>query len=424
MSVLRSAAPLLLSILAFASPVSAAVPDDFAQETRVSGLARPVAMVFLPDGRLLVAEQKTGQVKLLLPEDTQMAGTVLTVSGLETQNNEAGLLSLAIDPAWPQRPYLYCHYTALSPREMRLTRYTASGDLDDAQSNTLSFDSGTAVHLLTGIPDVFGNHNGGSLRFGTDGFLYFSIGDDENRCAAQVIDDFRGKVLRLDVTLVPEQGEVSLTDLVAAGNPYVGQGDIAGLVWAIGMRNPFRMALDSQTNGLFVGDVGQVTREEISHVQSGGQNLGWPYREGTTDFPEQAGCPDPPGIVLLEPIYDYGREEGASVVAGFVYRRSATATAPWPLDYEGDFFFIDFYKDYLIRLTGSGQNWSIAPVVTGQPAAGRWATGLVQAADFAIAPDGAVYYVTLGGTIQRIRYTGTIVPTEKSSFGGLRSRYR
>ena len=420
----RFAALVFACVVALPSGAQGGVPTEFAQETVASGMLRPVAMAFLPDGRLLVAEQKTGNVRLFLPDDSQAPAPVLTVPGLDIANNEAGLLSLAVDPAWPARPYIYCHYDAATPNEIRLTRYTATGDLDDPESLALSFSTVTAVNLLTGIPDNAGNHNGGALRFGPDGYLYFSMGDDENRCAAQDVDDFRGKIFRLDVSQLGESGPVTRAELIAAGNPFVGQGSIASLVWAIGLRNPFRMAMDALTGGLFVGDVGQSTREEISHVQVGGENLGWPYLEGTSDFPEQAGCPDPPGAELLAPIHEYGRSEGASVIAGFAYRRPAAATAPWPLAYEGDFFYIDFYRDDLIRLTGSDQSWSIAPDVNGQPEAGRWANGLISAADFAIAPDGAVYYVQLTGSLHRIRYTGTIVPVESTTFGGLRARYR
>lgn len=425
----RFAALILPCVLFGAVDARAAVPTEFAQETVASGLALPVALAFLPDGRLLVAEQKTGNLRLFLADDSQAPGPVLTVPGLDIVNGEAGLLSLAVDPDWPARPYIYCHYDAATPNEIRLTRYTATGDLSDPESTALTFSPASALDLLTGIPDNAGNHNGGTLRFGTDGYLYFSMGDDESRCSAQDVDDFRGKIFRLDVSDVAEVEPVPLADLVATGNPFVGQGSIASLVWAIGLRNPFRMALDAETGTLFVGDVGQSTREEISHVQTGGENLGWPYREGTTDFPEQAGCPDPLEVDLLEPIHDYGRTEGASVVAAFVYRRPVGGTAAWPLEYDGDFFYIDFYRDYLVRMTGSDQSWSIAPEVEGQPAAGRWANGFRSAADFAIAPDGTVYYVQLvdlgqgTGSLRRIRYTGTIVPNERTTFGGLRSRY-
>lgn len=426
----RLAALMLACVLSSPADTRAAVPTEFAQETVASGLALPVAMAFLPDGRLLVAEQKTGNVRLFLSDDSQAPAPVLTVPDLDIVNGEAGLLSLAVDPGWPARPYIYCHYDAAAPNEIRLTRYTATGDLSDPASAALTFSPASALDLLTGIPDNAGNHNGGTLRFGTDGYLYFSMGDDESRCSAQNVDDFRGKIFRLDVSAVVDAEPVPLADLIAAGNPFVGQGSIASLVWAIGLRNPFRMALDAETGTLFVGDVGQSTREEISHVQSGGQNLGWPYREGTTDFPEQAGCPDPEEVDLLEPIHDYGRTEGSSVIAAFVYRRPDGADAPWPLEYEGNFFYIDFYRDHLVRMAGTDQSWSIAPEVEGQPAAGRWANAFRFPADFAIAPDGSVYYLQLTdlsqstGSVRRIRFTGTIVSNESTTFGGLRSRYR
>ena len=411
----------LLVCLPLAAAAQIVVPDGFDVEDVAGGFDRPVALDHLPDGRVLVAEQKTGAVYLILADDTPVASAVLTVPDLETGNNEAGLLSLAIDPAWPARPYVYCHYTATNPREMRLTRYTASGTLDDPQADDLAL--GAPVDLLTGLTDTAGNHNGGSLRFGPDGFLYFTVGDDERQCDVQDLSSFNGKVLRLRVDALGASGPVALADLVAPGNPYAGQGPVASLVWASGFRNPFRAAMDAQTGELFVGDVGEITREEISRVASGGENLGWPFREGTVAFSPPSACDDPQGATFLEPIWDYGRTEGASVVAGFVYRAPDGAERAWPEQYEGDFFFCDFYQSDLRRLTGSGQDWSIAPAVAGQPAAADWADGLASAADFSIAPDGSVVFVSLAGTVHRIAYVGP-VRDDATSFGRLRARFR
>jgi glucose/arabinose dehydrogenase len=415
---------LLVLLVAVAADAPAAVPTDFEQSEVLGGLDAPVALAHLPDGRLLVAEQKTGNLRLVLADDTLVSAPVLTVPDLETANNEAGLLSLAVDPGWPQRPYVYVHFTARDPREMRLVRYAATGSLTAPDGDDLGFDPASALVVLDGIPDDFGNHNGGTLLFGPDGFLYFSVGDDEDRCAAQRLDSPLGKVLRLDVADLGASGPVSTADLVAAGNPHAGQGGIAALVWALGLRNPYRMAVDAATGELFVGDVGEVSREEISRVAEGGENLGWPFREGSLPIQPPGSCDDPGGAEFVEPIWDYGRTAGVSVVAGFVYRAPDGADHPWPAAYAGDVFFADFFRDDLRRLTGAGQDWQIAAPVEGQPGPEDWANGLSTAADFAIAPDGSVVYASLGdGTLHRIRYVGA-VPTDTTSFGALRARYR
>ena len=415
---------LLLAITCFtaaAVPVSRAAvstPDGFEAETIASGLDQPVAVDHLPDGRLLVAEQRSGNIRLILDDGSLVSSPVLTVTGLELLNNEAGLLSLAIDPSWPERPYIYCHYTNDSPSEMRLTRYTATGTLSSGSAADLQF--GTAVHLLTGIPDVAGNHNGGTLLFGPDGHLFFSIGDDETQCAVPDNDRFEGKVLRLGVSEVGATGPVDRADLVVTGNPFVGQGEIASLVWTKGLRNPFRMTLDPVDGALFIGDVGEVSREEISRVDGPGLDLGWPFREGTLSITPEDGCTPPTDPDYLEPIWDYPRDQGVSVVAAFVYRAPDGASNPWPTEYEGDVFYTDFFKTYLRRLTGQDQSWSIAPAVAGQPTTTDWARGLSYGGDFTITSDGSVVFVsTLGGTVERIRYTEAAVSAPPARIEGL-----
>ena len=401
----RLLVPMLLC--AATAAAAATVPTDFVSETVATGLDQPVALEFLPDGRLLVCEQRTGNLRLVLTDGTLLPDPVLTVPDLILDNGEAGLLSLAVDPAWPDRPYVYCHYTAATPVEMRLTRYTASGTLDDGTSSALSF--GSPVDLLTGIPHQAGNHNGGTLLFAPDGFLCFSLGDDERQCDVMTNDRFPGKILRLDVSGVGATGPVDRADLVASGNPFVGGGDIASLVWTKGLRNPFRMVVDTADGTLYVGDVGEVSREEISRVPTGGLNLGWPFREGFLVVDPRDGCTEPPSPDYTEPIWDYGRDQGVSVVAAFVYRAPSTATVPWPVEYEGDLFYVDFFEPYLRRLQASDGSWSIAPAVDGQPNPTDWATDLDTAGDFTIAPDGSVYSVsTFGGTVERIRYAGAV----------------
>jgi len=394
----------------FAPIAHAAVPDDFVVRTIATGVDQPVALDALPDGRLLVAEQRTGNLRLILGDETLVALPVLTVPGLELGNSEAGLLSLAVDPRWPEEPHVYCHYTNASPSEMRLTRYTATGTLDDPQASDLAF--GSPVQLLTGIPDVAGNHNGGTLAFGSDGLLYFSIGDDETQCAVFDIDRFEGKVLRLDVSGIGSSDRVTRSELVATGNPFVGQGDIASLVWTKGLRNPFRMVIDPVDDALFIGDVGQVSREEISYVTAAGVDLGWPFREGNLVVLPGDGCTEPSSPQYQGPIWDYGRTEGRSVVAAFVYRAPIGASRAWPAEYEGDFFYVDFFEGDLVRLTGAGQSWSRAAPVGGQPSGDVWGNDFGFAGQFRVAADGSIDYVdTFGDAVRQIRFEGTASDT-------------
>jgi glucose/arabinose dehydrogenase len=411
------------------------LPTEFSDAIVADGFDRAIDLALLPDGRMLLAEQKSGRVMVLLETGTQGSTDALVVPGLETAHNEAGLLAIAIDPQWPARPYLYTWFTAAASNDCRIVRFTGSGALDDPLSTSLTFDPSSAVEILVGVRDDAGNHNGGTLLFGTDGMLYVSIGDDESRCSAQDVNSLLGKVLRLRVDQIGPAGPVPQTEIAPTDNPFFAQGGVAALVWAYGLRNPFRMTRDSETGTLFIGDVGQSTREQVSHVESGGVNLGWPFREGTFLF-TTTGCTEPPDFDSLAPIVDYGRSEGASVVAGFVYRPPGTATAAWPQRYHGNFFYIDFYRVQLRRLVGTGQNWMVGAEVPGQPEPGAWASGIGAAVDFEVGPDGSVLWVSLystagseatGGSVHRITYTGQgtgVESDEVRSIGSFKSRYR
>jgi glucose/arabinose dehydrogenase len=352
---------------------------------------------------------------------------------VNTSGGERGLLSIAIDPGWPQRSLVYAYYTHDDgrTRDCRLTRYQASGDLDGSGDGLITIDSGTALHLLTDIPDIASNHNGGDLRFGPDGMLYLSIGDDEDRrCEAQNLASLLGKVLRLKVDHLEAgaTGTVTRADLAPGDNPYDGQGESAALVWAYGLRNPFRMHVDPQTGGVFVADVGKDNFEEVSHVDTPGPNLGWPHREADAvyNIGTQA-CPEPPDFTYQSPIDAYSHAGGGprSVISVGTYRSpSSNQLERWPAEYEGDYFYAEFYQGWVVRLKGAGQSWSVAPAVEGQPQAEYWATNLgSNPVDFQWGPDGALYYLSRGtGSLRRIHFPEGLT-AEPASMGSVKSRF-
>jgi glucose/arabinose dehydrogenase len=426
---------LLATLLAapLAIPVAAqpSYPTDFRDVTVVGALTLPTSIAPLPDGRVLIAEQWNARVRLVVDGQIGATDPVLTVPNVNTSGNERGLLALAVDPAWPARPYLYAYYDFSSgtTRAVYLTRYTGVGDLADASSSNLTFDAASALHLLTTIPDAASNHNGGCLRFAQDGTLFVSNGDDASRCAAQIVNDFRGKILHLEVDQLPAgPGTASLADLVPPGNPFSGQGPIAELVWAIGLRNPFRFHIDPNDGALFIADVGESTQEEWDRVASGGLNLGWPFYEGDFHVTVVSGCTEPGGFVSLPPIRSFDRTalSSASGMSAGIYKSRPGAAKRWPAEYNGDYFYAEYYQGWVVRVKGSGSAWSVAPQVPGQASATNWATGLDSPVDFQIAPDGSWYYLSqLGGELHKIEYTGIVtgVPATSSSFGGLRARF-
>jgi glucose/arabinose dehydrogenase len=371
-------------------------------------------MAFLPDGRLLVVEQKSAKIRLFVNGTLSATDPVATLPGVRTSGAEQGLLGITVDPGWPARPYLYVHCDDNSGSWIRISRFTAAGDLAFTTDGLLTVDPATRYDLLNRLPDNASNHNGGTVRFGPDGMLYVSLGEDANRCAAQDSSFLGGKILRLDVSRLPAGagGPPPFALLVPPGNPWGAAPDSgARLVWAQGLRNPFRFSVDPADGALYVGDVGENTWEEIDRIAGGGGNYGWPRREGP--LTQSPTCPNPL-VTGLPPIYAYDRTgSGASIIGGCVYRRPTGAPTGLPSVYEGDYFFSEYYTGFLRRLTGSGASWSLAAPVAGQPSATDWGQGFDQVSDWAVGPDGALWYCRQStnyasntGDIRRIVVTG------------------
>lgn len=411
-----------LAILILGAPDRASagtVPIGFTDLSMVPDLNAPVGLTFLPDGRLLVIEQGAATVQLVKFGVVNTATPILTVPEVETTGGEQGLLGIAVDPGWPLRPYLYFHYDHVGDFHIHIARFTVTGDLDFTGNGGLAIDPGSRYDLLTDIPDGAENHNGGTLRFGPDGMLYVSLGEDATRCAAQDSVTLRGVILRLDVSGLPAGpgGPAPKAVIAAPGNPFSAHPNLnARLVWAIGLRNPFRFHIDMPTGDLFIADVGEGTWEEIDIAQSGGLNFGWPHREGPVAFNQS--CPDN-NSAFIPPIYAFNRTGmSAAIISAGRYRRPATGIDRFPSSYDGDYFFMDYYQGFLRRLTGSGNSWSIAPIVPGQPDATNWGTGFSYVSDWTLGPSGALWYVrqfdsSFGpntGEVRRISYASGAAP--------------
>jgi len=392
---LRAALLALAAAPVLAGPVSAqvVVPDGFSHEVVSAGLLAPVGIAVLPDGRLLVVEQKTAKIRLI--RDGALLPDVGTVADVNASGLERGLLGIAVDPLWPSQPYVYVHFTGFAPDGVHIERYRLAGDLTGTGDGQLTFAADARYRLLDAIPDVRPIHNGGTVRFGPDGKLYVSLGEDDDRCAAQDTVSLRGVI---------GGGPPAFDALAPADNPYAGAGDPRRrLIWALGLRNPFRFHIDPANGALFIADVGYAKWEEVDRADHGGLNFGWPGLEALEPF--QGGCPAPSPT---PPIQHYGRGSVAAIVSAGVYRAPAGASTPFPLEYEGDFFVNDFYEGRLRRLSGSGDTWAPADTVAGQPSSDIWALGLGGACDFAVGPDGSLWFCRQDGaggpgTIERIR---------------------
>ena len=214
-----------LLLLLAASARGQRVPDGFAVQTLASGLDSPVAIEFLPGGRLLFAEQSTGNVRLFRDGVGLQTTPVLHIPNVAA-GGERGLLGIAVDPAFPARPYLYTHVTVATPRHIRIARYMLAGDLSGTGDLPLVADTASRYDLLDDIADQADNHNGGTVRFAADGLLYVSLGEDASYCRAQDTTALGGVVLRLETgTLPPGAGRAFRAQLTPFDNPFVTRPD-------------------------------------------------------------------------------------------------------------------------------------------------------------------------------------------------------
>jgi len=420
---------LLLSTLSapIASRPAAAVvqvPANFVNETLATGLNEPNSFAFLPDGRLLFTEQRTGNVRLFA--NGHVSATILvTVPSLESAAYERGLQGVAVDPAWPARPYVYLYYSRTNGF-IRLVRYTASGDLSVATGENLLLSA--PLLLIDDLPDLTVYHQSGCLRFGPDGMLYVSVGDDDSGyCLAYDPTTLHGDILRLRVSTLPAGGgpQVSRALLAAPGNFFAASPDSnARLVYAYGMRNPWRIQVDRVTGIVYGCDVGESDFEEENEIRPGDW-LGWPYREGYKIMIRPS-CPEPGGpgtLAFKAPIAVFGRDTNLhAVVSGGPYEPAVGGSNNWPPAYyaqRGDVFYGDYFMGYLRRLSYIGGAWQRAAPVPGQPDDSTWASGLISSVDFLVGPDGSLWWMSQfdstlfgqTGTLNRIRYVGpTAVP--------------
>lgn len=290
------------------------------------------------DARLFVV-QKAGLIRILNPNGTINATPFLNVSALTTSSGERGLLGLCFHPNYATNGKFYINYTRSSDGATIIAGYTVS-TVNPSVANT------TATILMT-ILQPYANHNGGSLKFGPDGFLYIGMGDGgsggdpENRSQNKL--ENLGKMLRIDV----DNPVAPLNYGIPATNPYVG---IAGNdeIWAIGVRNPWKFSFNRLNGDLWIADVGQSQMEEINKItnpQPAGLNFGWKCYEGSSVY-NNAGCP---GIsALAMPFAEYNHDQGCSITGGYFYTGSQ-----YP-NFANKYFFADYCENRLGYANASG----------------------------------------------------------------------
>jgi glucose/arabinose dehydrogenase len=405
----------LLSIAALVSVASSSwsqsVPAGFIYQQVIAApfTGEPVAFAFLPDHRIVFVERNGG---VRISAAGSIASTLIHTIPAVSAGDERGLLGVAVDPDWPTRPYLYFYLTQTDSTS-RLTMFQASGTLTDSTSTNLSLAN---EFLLLEIPDLTESHNGGGLEFGPDGMLYLSLGEDLLRCPSQDKTSLLGKLVRLDVSLMPGvgSGPPPKADLAPADNPFAAAVDEnERLIWGWGLRNPFGFTIDPATGDAFIGDVGATQFEEVDLIPSssgGGQNFGWPVLEGFVPAPFGDSC----GVTntFTDPIFAY--PHGAlpsAIIGGPLYRFVPIETRAFPITYDGMYFFADWGGSWIRRLVLGQSGWELAPPASGQPTAQNWAEGIVNITQVEEGPDGALYIMRRAGTLRGLYRIARDAPT-------------
>lgn len=384
----RRALPLTVALLLaipplIGGPAAAALPSFYTDTLVAGGFSIPRSLAFFPNGTLIVVENDGGF--LFVNGSTKAAGG--TLAGLATAG-EQGLLGVAVDPDYPTRPYIFVHYTTASNVQIaRFNITNASG------AGRPSVDLASKLVLLSDIPNVNTNHNGGTVRFGSDKHLYVSIGDDAQAggCTAQNLSFMAGKILRLNIDDTADPAN-RLT-LAPSDNPFYNASNAnTSLVWALGLRNPFRFDIDRVTGKLYIGDVGQSALEEVD-ISAGGENFGWPYFEANATYRATL-CPtDSAFPTWTRPIYSYPNPGGAAIIQAALYRGvDYPNDASFPPEFNEDPFFFDFYSGNLrvLREDANATTWSLVRGVDSV----NFATFMAYVTDMQVGPDGALWYTT------------------------------
>ena len=361
-----------------------------------------------------------------------LGGKVQMISGLSSSNpikrevfqlspkdgkfdaqGESGFLGFAVHPKYAENKQVFVYYSLRIDGKLhqRISRFL----LSSVQPFTVDPQSEQA--LISQL-DPAGNHNGGDLHFGPDGYLYISCGDgggggDPFDSGGFINKDFHAAVFRIDVDKragnpAPNPHPSVITDAqgaahyaIPADNPFLGVTSHRGRTldprsvrtetWATGLRNAWRFSFDPKTGACFAGDVGQNLYEEIDILVSGG-DYGWHDVEGFHDFNQKdaAGKKGMPGKAnasgYQRPIHEYGRQLGASVTGGVVCRGERVPAIA------GAYVFADFASGRIFSLHDRGGKWESREVARDSAVSG-----------FGHDPsNGDVLVASLAGQIKRI----------------------
>lgn len=397
LSPVRTSVFTLSLILAVASMARAAekidespLPLEAARAFPNLEFIRPLLLTHAGDGsgRVFVCSQ-LGKIHVLDGADENADKTQIFLDiekrvVYKDNENEEGLLGLAFHPKYKENGQFFVFYTSMAaPHLSVISRFRVSKD------DPNHADPNSEEEILR-VKRPFWNHDGGTIIFGPDGYLYIALGDgglaNDPLKNGQKMTTVLGKILRIDV----DHKDAGLEYAVPKDNPFVGAkdttGDVRGEIWAFGLRNVWRMAFDRATGLLWAGDVGQDLWEEIDIIVRGG-NYGWSVREAKHKFGPNGAEPRPD---LIDPIWEYHHDVGKSITGGQVYRGKKLPVLV------GSYL----YADYI-----TGKTWGLKyDEKTKTVTANREIKGnIMPVVSFGEDETGEAYYMTTQGWLFRFR---------------------
>jgi glucose/arabinose dehydrogenase len=308
---------------------------------------RPVDFQSSRDGtnRVFVVEQE-GKVSVFENKsNVNSKDTFLNISdAVDDKGNEEGLLGLAFHPNFKSNGFFYLNYT-VSSSETLVSRFSVT------PSNPNMADPSSELVIMR-FTQPYGNHNGGQVAFGPDGFLYISIGDGgsggDPKLNGQNPETLLGSILRIDV----DKDQNGLNYGIPEDNPFVNHPTNKKEIYAYGLRNPWRISFDPVTKQLWCADVGQNAYEEVDIIEKG-ENYGWNEMEGLHVFKKGKDS-----HVFAKPILEIAQSTGdKSITGGFVYRGALVKSLM------SQYIFADFVSGRIYGLSKDGGSYKNATLI-------------------------------------------------------------
>lgn len=350
----------------------------------VGGLEEPVAAVFQPGVDRMFVLERVGRVRVVDEWQLRDEPAIDLTDRVLSSEREQGLLGIALHPSYAESGRVFVSFTEAGTRALVLAEYRA--DVDAGR-----IDPASHREILR-VPQLGIYHQGGTIRFGPDGYLWAGLGDGGSGLSlatsgaqdplghGQNPFSLQGSIIRIDIDFEPPYR-------IPADNPFANGVRGAPEVWAFGVRNPWGLSFDD--GFMFVADVGHENWEEItvlSLANDAGSNLGWAIMEGPECFGDSA-CDD---FGMVEPFVSIPHGDACAVIGGGVYRGSAIPGLV------GQYLYADLCWAWIRSVSREGlvaSRWVYDPATHGERQ--RFTA-------FAIDGDGEMYILTIGGAVLRL----------------------